>query len=144
MKNIKNDLMAIYGHENLLFNLGEGKDLLAYYIHLFYNVDGVLNAPEFIQFVFDHAMTDEQKKIYSSSLLFGPFHAFSELEVFCLKAASYFKKDAVSLISVGEFNEAAMEAGSKDALFELLNAQASRLERQQDESRKGFLTNFFN
>ena len=54
--------MVIYGHENLLFNLGEGKDQLAYYIHCFFNRNGILQEKEFIQFLFDDILSDEQKE----------------------------------------------------------------------------------
>ncbi len=138
------NLMAIYGHENLRFNIGVGKDQLAYYIHYFFNGSGILKDREFIQFLFDEVLTDEQKDVYSSTIIFGPFHVFAELEDFCLQVASFFKRDSLLLLSLGEFNEIAMTVDTTEDLFNKLAIESRSLVKTDDDTKKNFFSNLFN
>lgn len=139
----KDNILVIYGHENLYATTGQGSDLLAYYVHFLIDNDGIIHDKDFLLKLYDNLLVDEQKSIYVQYKIIGPFHIFGELEEFCLKISDHYKRKDVRMLSVADYNEIAMEAHSREQFVTLMQENSIYIEREGDGDRKGFFSNFF-
>lgn len=139
----KDNILIVYGHENLYASIGKGSDLLAYYIHFVIDSDGIIRDKDFILKLYDHILTDEQKTIFSECNLIGPFHIYGELEEFCLKISDYYKRRNVRILSVADYNEILVDIHTKNEFSESLFNHSTLIERPDDSDKKSFFSNLF-